>query len=431
MTILDAVRAAHAAGLCVLPVAGDGSKRPAVPSWTPYQTTRPTSAQMRAWGFEFRDGFGMIAGPVSGHRESWDFDEPATFDAFIEAAAATGLGAVVQRIRDGYEDETPSGGRRWIVSYPADVDWHDTTLARRPGRDGESKTKTLVELTQFAILAPSNGRTHPTGGAYIRRSGDFATIAGYTVEERDALLTLARSFDEMPRREAAPSRPVSAGSSGDRPGDDFNRRASWPDLLPDWTFVYERNGTTYLRRPGKVHGVSATINALGTDRLHVFTSSTEFEPDQSYSKFGTYAVLHHNGDHARAALALSQQGYGDQGSTTTKATAAAPASDPAAAVTGFQQPAVTEGIGDCVLAPRLAAPYSGWFMRGGVHLIAGSSGAGKTTLMLDLLQQQERGGRYLGHVGQRLDYLVVFADRGKVSNDETLARMRIVPGSLS
>ena len=141
---------------------------------------------MRAWGFEHRDGFGMIAGPVSGHRETWDFDDAKVFEAFVSAATAAGLGDVVQRIRGGYEDRTPSGGVRWIVTYPANLPWSDQTFARRPGGDGEPKIKTLIEGTTFAILAPSNGRTHPSGGAYVRQSGGFATIASYTADERDA-----------------------------------------------------------------------------------------------------------------------------------------------------------------------------------------------------------------------------------------------------
>ena len=96
----------------------------------------------------------------------------------------------------------------------------------------------------------------------------------------------------------------------------------------------------------------------------------------------------------------------------------------------FAKPAVTDGFGQCVLQALLQRPYSGWFARGAVHLVAGSSGAGKTSLILDVLPTQARGGAYLGHVGARLDFLVIFADRGTVSNTETLARMRIVPGSL-
>jgi hypothetical protein len=96
----------------------------------------------------------------------------------------------------------------------------------------------------------------------------------------------------------------------------------------------------------------------------------------------------------------------------------------------YTRDAVTAGLGDPVLLPHPCAPYSGWFARGAVHLVAGSSGAGKTTLMLDLLETQARGDHYLGHRGAGLPFLVAFADRGAVSNTETLARMRIDPAAL-
>lgn len=41
----DHALAAHHAGLCVLPAAGDGTKRPAV-DWQRFMTTRPTLEQL-------------------------------------------------------------------------------------------------------------------------------------------------------------------------------------------------------------------------------------------------------------------------------------------------------------------------------------------------------------------------------------------------
>ena len=64
--------------------------------------------------------------------------------------------------------------------------------------------KVLIELPAFSIVAPTNGRVHPSGRPYLRRSGSFSSIAAYTSEERDALIELARSFDAMPRSEAEP-----------------------------------------------------------------------------------------------------------------------------------------------------------------------------------------------------------------------------------
>jgi len=325
--VLPAARSAYAAGLCLLPVRDDGSKAPAVPTWREHQTVRPTAEQMAAWDFASRAGFGVIAGAVSGRVESWDFDTADVFDEFVAAAHGCGLGPVVDRLRAAYEDQTPNGGRRWLVRYPEAVSWQDCTLARRPGRDGEPKAKVLIELPTFAIVAPSNGATHPSGRPYTRVSGDFTTIARYTVAERDALINLARTFDAMPRREHAPTRPSKTKTSADlKPGEDFNARTTWPALLEPagWTAVFERGDVTYWRRPGKREGMSATTNYGGSDLFYPFTSSTEFDPETSYTKFGVYATLHHGGDFSRAALALSKAGYGTPADAPTPAAPVVP-----------------------------------------------------------------------------------------------------------
>jgi hypothetical protein len=69
---------------------------------------------------------------------------------------------------------------------------------------------------------------------------------------------------------------------------------------------------SYWRRPGKSHGISASTNFGGSDLFYPFTSSTVFEPEKSYSKFGAFAVLEHGGDFRKAAAALAALGYGQQ-----------------------------------------------------------------------------------------------------------------------
>jgi hypothetical protein len=198
-SIIEAARSAFAAGLATLPVAADGTKRPAVTEWARFKTTRPTRDEMRAWHWDKQPGFGVVAGPVSGHVESWDFDSRAIFDTFCEGARALGLGDLIDRLLRGYSDATPRDGRRILVRYPSDVVWQDVTLARQPGPSG--KPETLIELPTFAIVAPADGRVHPNGQPYRRLSGDFDTLESYSRDERDALIRLARSFDTMPVRE--------------------------------------------------------------------------------------------------------------------------------------------------------------------------------------------------------------------------------------
>ncbi len=134
--------------------------------------------------------------------------------------------------------------------------------------------------------------------------------AAYTVATLDAALPPL----ETPCHAVAPRRAHTQEPSGDRAGDDFNQRADWGDILGrnGWTFVYEQNGEGYWCRPGKRGAVSATTNYQGSGLLHVFTSSTAFEPEGNYSKFGALAVLEYSGDFAAAARALRAQGYGRQ-----------------------------------------------------------------------------------------------------------------------
>jgi len=388
--ILSAVRAAYAAGLCLLTVAADGSKRPDTPSgWRTFIERRPSVEEMRSFEFAHRAGFGVVGGAVSGGVDPWDFDDASTFDAFVAAAKACGLGPLVDRIRAGYEDTTPSVGRRWLARCAPGVEFADTILARRPGRKGDSKIKTLIEITTFSIVAPSDGTTHPSGRPYVRAAGDFDTIATYDPSERQALIELAKSFDEVPRRQAVP--PKSKDSTdGKRPGDDFNARVTWEELLSGWTHVYDRGQTSYWRRPGKSHGISATTNHGGSDCLYVFSSSTEFDPDTSYTKFGAYATMNHAGDFSKAAFALAKQGYGSPNKPDNGQFVAPSTASPSTPRTLSEvEAAFARWIRDTDLVPTravLAAYVANRYQDGDPvwMMLVGGSGVGKTERLIPL-----------------------------------------------
>ncbi len=353
-----AAREANEAGLCIIPPAEDGTKRPlpnARGTWDAFKTVRPTGKDLEEW-YPGRSGIGVVTGPVSGRRECWDFDDRATYEAFVTAARQCALGVVIDRIEAGYCDDTPGDGVRWLVRYPAEVErapGSRTILARRPKlaterQHDKDNVKVLIELPAFSIVAPTNGRVHPSGRPYLRRSGSFSSIAAYTSEEREALIELARSFDGMPRRELY--HPVDKAAQDARPGDEFNRCTTWDELLgpQGWTKVFTRNETSYWRRPGKGFGISATTNYAGADLLYVFTSSTAFDDAKSYSRFGAYAVLEHDGDFRAAARALLRN----------RARARDSSSSPDPALPGTAE-GEAGGATDCDLADLMAERHSG------------------------------------------------------------------------
>ena len=123
-------------------------------------------------------------------------------------------------------------------------------------------------------------------------------------------MAVVRCLDEMPQRVPPPARSARAASpaTGEPlPGEVFEERTDWIDILEPagWTLVYTIGHTRYWRRPGKRRGISATTGwAEDRDRLYVFSTSTVFEAEVPVTKFHAYAVLHHDGDHTRAAAAL-------------------------------------------------------------------------------------------------------------------------------
>lgn len=60
-SVLGAARAYAAAGLSVVPVPPDGSKRPCVP-WRRYQHRPPADAQLVAWFGPGRNGAAVLCG---------------------------------------------------------------------------------------------------------------------------------------------------------------------------------------------------------------------------------------------------------------------------------------------------------------------------------------------------------------------------------
>lgn len=319
MTVRAAVESARDAGLCVLPPREDGTKRPDFATWDEYKSRRPTPAELAGWYANGRTGIGALMGAVSGNVELFEFDDRDTFEAYVEAAIGLGLGELVLRISEGLSEETPGGGIHWYY-HCAEIAGN-TKLAQRPipaEQGGRAHWKSLIETRGeggYAVLAPSHGRVHQSGKPYMRLAGSFATIATIEPEERAALWQLARSFDQAPPKDNELERVRAAKSpGGTRPGDDFAARSTWDEILTPhgWVRIHSSRGKGYWRRPDKDEGWSATTNYADSDLLYVFSSSTVFEPERGYGKFGAYAILNFGGDFAAAARDLALRGYGKQ-----------------------------------------------------------------------------------------------------------------------
>lgn len=323
---LKAARVWYDAKCCVVPAAADGSKKPAG-FWKNYQTQRPAWPVLQSWlkSGDY-DGFGIICGDVSGNLEMFEIEGRAAdlYDKLGFRMMELGYAELWFRVATGYLERTPSGGFHFLLRVSG-TPKPNLKLARRPATPEElavnpdDKVKVLLETRGeggFTVVAPSGGRTHPSGQEWERIDGTPANIPVLTEDERDIFYEVARSFDQMPVAEPREQREYKERSPGDplRPGDDFNLRATWDDILTPqgWTYCYDIGGARAWRRPGKDVGISATTGRNDGDNLYVFSSSTPFETETAISKFHAYAVLHHGGDFSAAARDLGRQGYGEQ-----------------------------------------------------------------------------------------------------------------------
>lgn len=322
--ILNAVKEALEACLCVMPPKQDGSKRPYTGTWEKYQNTPPTREELRAWYKNSNlTGIGYICGKVSGNLETLDFDDKGIYQAFKEAGEKAGLSDLIEKVEDGCLEDTPKGNH---LPYHCDLIAGNTKLAKRPKlpeekKDENDKTKTLIETKGeggYIIAAPSFGSVNPAGSYKLLR-GSVKTIAKITPEERALLHDLARTFDQPEHFEKDAAKfNEQAKKAGGRPGDDFNLKATWREVLEPhgWQFVFERGGISYWRRPGKPLGISATTNYANSDLFFCFSTSTPFESERGYSKFSAYTVLNHGGDFSAAAQELAAKRYGDHRNET-------------------------------------------------------------------------------------------------------------------
>ena len=312
VAIVEVAQRATADGIAVVPVREDGSKRPDLVSWREYQTRLPTREELREWFAAYeRTGVGWITGAVSGGLECIDFDSREAFEEYRALAEALNLEPVL-RVLAAYHEYTPKGAHLYLRS---DACEGNQKLAR--AEDGAVRIETRGE-GGFVVVAPSHGGVHPSGEPYTAPNPfEQSTIAVLTADEREAVLSLARSLDKGTRASveaATPANPARAGEST-RPGDLFVARASWAQVLEPagWRLIHRRGGEEYWRRPhAKTDGIDATTNYADSGLLYVFsTSGVPFEPERGYNLFSAYALLNHGGDYQAAARDLASQGYSE------------------------------------------------------------------------------------------------------------------------
>ena len=332
MTPLDHARRYKAAGLSIFPVSRRGDKAPSLGdlplhqcsdgirrSWLPFTERHATDDELRRWFDRPQPaGIAVVGGGVSGFLAVLDFETREVFDRWAACLSASQK-AILAPCPVIF---TPGGGMHVYCRIDDSVGNSKLALT--------AAGKTLIEIKaeRGYVLAPgSPGCCHQTGRPYrLIRAGwidgsrsepiDLATWCDLTI--------LAADLNEYTRPTRvvgdAPEGSSGAQDGGNRPGDHFNDRIAWKDILGPhgWRVFRQRPKVTYWTRPDKAvkDGLSAStgfcMGKSGRDLLFVFsTSAAPFEARTSYSRFAAYAILSHHGDFRAATLALANAGYGE------------------------------------------------------------------------------------------------------------------------
>jgi hypothetical protein len=311
MSLISAAKGFVKKGFSV--IACDSMKTPAVPAWKKYQSQIATAGELED---QFKNprakGLAIICGTVSGSLEVIDVDTKydltgELFNNLMLAITDAGLAGKLLVV------ETRSGG--YHLYYRCDIVQGNQKLAERPASDEELKenpnirSRALIETRGeggYVIAPPSDG--------YKKIDGEIHRI---TVEERETILTICRSFNELIiEQQRPPAARTASNKYAVTPWEDYNSRGV--DHLFD---VLEKHGwqrndrrstkdKVRFKRPGSENEISGDY-CYSLNLFMVFTTNSPFEPQKGYKPASAFAVLECNGDFKEAARKLAAMGYGE------------------------------------------------------------------------------------------------------------------------
>lgn len=305
-----------------LPLEQDPDTAKGTRTWGPFKNRLATSSEVRNW-YRGRNGsapgIARVHGAVSGNAETIDFDCPDSFvvewEKIVESQSP-GLVARLTRIR------TPRPGTQFFYRCAEPVDGNQK-LAQvlksevYPDEAKPGEWHTLVETRGeggYACGPGTRADLHPQNRTYEHIDGppiwEPPVITG---DERKLLLLAARTFNKrFSTVNDAPKNPTGAATTGVKPGEDFNQRMTWRELLTarGYTHVFDRGDEGYWKRPGGGSQWSVTTNYGGSDLMYVFSTNTGLDSERAYSKFAAVTHWDYGGDFSAAAKALGAKGYG-------------------------------------------------------------------------------------------------------------------------
>lgn len=275
------------------------SKIPAVKGWqkhidepvTDFKPFANTNAIGLVMGF---DGIQCLDIDAK-HFEGDEYNE---FVALIEQNDPT----LIQRM---VIQQTRSGGFHWIFKC-SEIAGNEK-LAKN--KDGEVTFETRGRGGQIVVW-PSKG---------YKIIGKITDVVEITPDERNIIWSCARMMDaKIPKPEPMKNQPTDSVWDGDidetTPWGDFRSKYHVLDVLTSagWTIVGDNERMTYVKRPGNTTSETSGVVFKDSGLFMPFTTSTQFEPEQTYDAFQAFVVVAHGGDFQSAIRELRNDGFGEE-----------------------------------------------------------------------------------------------------------------------
>ena len=275
-----------------------GVKTPKEKSWKYAQQSRAAKETILQKLYAPNSAPAIVCGEVSGNLEVIDIDTKNWH----------GIDALyLQEVKSIYPElyaklrihRTPSGGCHILYKCTENTGKSQKLCKKNGAKEHAIETRAN---NGYVVAPPANGYS-----VVSERPIPILTKA-----QRDGLIELAKCFDETVKQVvvAKPLR-VQDNMYDENPFEAFNKSQEAELVLQrnGWRIYKQGKNFTHYTRPGKSSNTSASF-IHDKCLYHFFTSSSEFQPDRTYSPASVMCVLEFQNNYKDLYKHLIDQGYG-------------------------------------------------------------------------------------------------------------------------